>query len=124
MLHSATGPDGCGGPDFPEVSELPSQARQIRMKVNFVSFDWLRSRLEHNMMSEKKLMAQTSAWAENDPEGLLDFASSSKCVATSVKSISSKLSRYQSSAGVRESMSERRRGDLGAGTEPVGNDMA
>lgn len=34
-------------------------------------------------MSEEKLV-ESSAWAENDPEGLLDFAGSSECVATEV----------------------------------------
>lgn len=43
-------------------------------------------------MSEKKLIG-TSAWAENDPGGLLDFAGSSKCVASEV--YLPRLSRYQ-----------------------------
>lgn len=34
-------------------------------------------------MSEEKLV-ESGAWAENDPEGLLDFAGSSECVATEV----------------------------------------
>lgn len=55
----------------------------MMIKVNFVSFDWLGSRPEYDITSGKKLM-ETSAWAENDPEGLLDFAGSSKCVATEV----------------------------------------
>jgi hypothetical protein len=91
------------------------------IKANFASFDWLGTGLEHDITSEKKLI-ETRAWAENDPEGLLDFAGSSKYVATEVYLLEAKPVSVPASA--RESMSEGSMGGLGAGTEPAGHDVA
>lgn len=65
---------------------------------------------------------ETSAWAENDPEVLLDFAGSSKCVATEVYLLEAKP--VSVPANARESMSKGSMGGLGAGTKPAGDDVA
>lgn len=59
---------------------------------------------------------------ENGPEGLLDFAGSSKCVATEVYLRAAKPVLVPANA--RESMSEGSMGGFGAGTEPADDDVA
>lgn len=70
-------------------------------------------------MWEKKLTKSSANGAENGPGGLLDFAGSSKCVATEVYLRAAKPVLVPATA--RESMSEGSMGGFGAGTEPAGD---